>query len=94
MSTETTSGLSPRTANLVKRRWRAFCQAVLRAEEEHGAPLELYFGESQVVADRACLEDHHEGRLSVLGDRDYKDGGSVLIDLPEVHGVRQDGGGW
>jgi len=83
--------LTKRTAALVQRRWREFCKAVVQAQKEHGRRVQCYFGEGQVVADRARLEEHHEGALCA---DDWNQGGCVLIELPDVDGFYQDGGGW
>lgn len=86
--------ISDRTRQLVERRWRAFCEAVKQAEVEHGAPVEAYFGESQVICDSRRLRDHHDQRGGVHGGLDFKDGGAILLHLPRVKGFHQDGGGW
>lgn len=84
--------ISRETERLVLRRWRLFCMAVVQAQEEHGQPVECYFGEGQDVVDRERLAAHHDGEKG--GGTFYGEGGAILIHLPEIDGFHQDGGGW
>jgi hypothetical protein len=83
--------VSSKTEALVKRRWRAFCEAVVKAGIEHGRPIEAYFGEGQHIVDIERLGQWHEADGS---NDDWQDGGCCLILLPDVAGFGQDGGGW
>lgn len=86
--------ISRKTQRLIERRWRAFCQAVIAAEAEHGAPLTACFGESQTICDKQRMEAHHCRQLGHSGGTPYDEGGAILIGLPMVDGFDQDGGGW
>lgn len=83
--------ISPRTVKEVQTAWRAFCRAVCKAQREHGRPLQAYFGEGQQICDRELLEAWHDKGQTL--DRSAQED-VVVIDLPEVDGFHQDGGGW
>lgn len=85
--------ISPKTQALVHRRWTAFCESIVQAQEEHGSPVQCFFGEGSSVVDRVRMEAHCDGRDGT-GGVDYASGGAVLFDLPSVSGFHQDGGGW
>jgi len=78
-----------KTQRLIERRWRAFCEAVVQAQHEHGGPIDALFGESQTLVDRGRRDAIAPGNFSA-----EHPGGAVLMELPDVDGFHQDGAGW